>query len=114
MSKYQSELYVLKNALARINTMCELNIYTESEYVAAGFESWLDMWKANNWLTKAGKEVSNKKEWEELDALVQQYGHELVFHVKEAHSYRNWLKDNVEKEKTRCLKDLENLTVQKN
>lgn len=113
MTKFQSELYVLKNALARINTMCELNIYTESDYVAAGFEKWLEQWKTKNWKTKAGKEVSNKKEWMELDALVQQYGHKITFHVKEHHSYREWLRDNVEKEKTRCLKDLENLTARK-
>lgn len=101
MSKYQSELYVLKIALSRINTMCELDIYTESEYVAAGFEKWLKQWKTNNWQTKAGKEVSNRIEWMELDAFVQQYGHEIKVHVKENHSYRKWLKDNVEKEKTK-------------
>lgn len=99
-SRYQSELYVLKMALTRINTMCEVHIYTECDYMAAGFERWLDQWKANSWLTSANKEVSNRKEWEELDAIVQQYGHALVFHVKEEHSYRKWLKDNVEKEKT--------------
>ena len=113
MSRYQSELYVLKSALSRINTMCELDIYTESEYVAAGFEKWLAMWKESSWQTKAGKEVSNRKEWEELEAMVQQYGHNLTFHTKEHHSYREWLKNNVEKEKAICLRNLENSTVRK-
>lgn len=113
MTHYESELYVLKLALSRINTMCDLDIYTESDYVAAGFNRWLEMWKSNGWQTKAGKEVSNKNLWQGLDQTVQQYGHRLTFHTKEHHSYREWLKNNVEKEKTRCLKCSENLTVQK-
>ena len=113
MTRYQSELYVLKKALSRINTMCELHLYIECEYVAAGFEKWLTEWKLNDWKTKRGEAVKNSKEWKELDELMKKYGHVLEFHVKENHSYRNWLKDNLEKEKEKCLKNLENLTQQK-
>lgn len=113
MTKYQAELYVLKKALERINTKCELHLYTECDYMAAGFEKWLTEWKENGWQTKRGEEVKNSKEWQELDALVQQYGHTLVFHVKEKHSYRNWFIDNLEKEKQKCLKNLENSIQQK-
>ena len=113
MTRYQSELCVLKIALSRINTMCELHIYTECEYIAAGFEKWLTEWKLNNWQTKRGEAVKNSKEWQELDQIVQQFGHILVFHVKEKHSYRNWFKDNLEKEKSKCLKSLESSTQQK-
>ena len=107
-TKYQAELYVLKKALTRINTKCELHLYIECDYIAAGFGKWLTEWKENGWQTKRGEAVKNSKEWQELDALVQQYGHTLVFHVKEKHSYRNWFIDNLEKEKQRCLKNLEN------
>ena len=113
MTKYQAELYVLGKALARINTKCELHLYTECEYIAAGFEKWLSEWKTNDWQTKRGEAVKNSKEWKELDALVQQYEHVLVLHVKEKHSYRNWFIDNLEKEKQKCLKNLENSTQQK-
>lgn len=114
MSWYQSELYVLERALSRINAMCEVHIYTECPYVAAGFEQgWLESWKGNGWKTAAKKEVSNLEEWKSLDAIVQQYDHELLFHVKEDHSYRKWLKNNMEKEKERCMKNLENSTQQK-
>lgn len=113
MTRYQSELHVLKMALSRINTMCELHIYTECEYIAAGFEKWLADWKLNDWQTKRGEAVKNSKEWQELDALVQQFGHILVFHVKEDHSYKKWFKENLEKEKAKCLKSLESSTQQK-
>ena len=113
MTKYQSELHVLGKALNRINTMCELHIYTECEYVAAGFEKWLTEWKQNDWQNKRREAVKNSKEWKELDALVQKYDHVLVFHVKEDHSYKKWFKENLEKEKERCLRNLENSTQQK-
>ena len=113
MTKYQAEMHVLKKALNRINTKCELHLYTDCEYIAAGFEKWIEEWKVNNWQTKRGEAVKNSKEWQELDELVEKYGHVLVFHVKEHHSYKNWLIDNLEKEKEKCLKSLENLTQQK-
>lgn len=103
MSAYQSELYVLERALSRINTMYEVHVYTECEFVAAGFEQgWLDQWMQNDWKTASKKEVSNKKEWQALIALVQQYDHYLVFHVKENYPYREWLKRNMEKEKQKA------------
>lgn len=103
MTKNQSHLHVLKMALNRINTKCELHLYIESEFVAAGFEQgWIEEWKKNNWKTKKNEPVKNEAEWKELDALVQKHGHELVFHVKEDHSYRQRFKDNLEKEKKRA------------
>lgn len=63
MSWYQSELYVLERALSRINAMYEVHVYTECEYVAAGFEQgWLESWKRNGWKTATKKEVSNLEE----------------------------------------------------
>ncbi len=112
MSRYQSELYVLEKALTRINTMCELHIYIECDYVAAGFEQgWIEKWNENNWTTSSGKEVSNKREWIALEQKMKP--HQFYFHTKEEHSYRNWLKNNVEKEKLVCLKNLENSTLSK-
>lgn len=113
MTKYQAELHVLKKALSRINTMCELHIYTESTYIAAGFEKWLIEWKRDGWQNARGLTVKNSKEWQELDALVSNYGHKMVFHVKEEHSYKKWFIDNLKKEKEQCLKNLENSTQQR-
>lgn len=107
MSWYQSELYVLERALSRITTMYEVHCYIECEYVAAGYEQGrIEKWKKNGWKTAQNKDVKNKEEWMALDSWVQKHGHELVFHVKEDHSYRNWLKSNMEKEKERCRKHM--------
>lgn len=103
MSWYQSELYVLERALSRINTMYEVHVYTECPYVAAGFDQeWIKQWEENDWKTSSGDEVKNKEEWLALLKQVQQCCEELIFHVKEPHPYRNWMKDNMEKEKKRA------------
>lgn len=107
MSPYQSELYVLERALSRINAMYEVHLYIECQYVAAGFEKgWINQWKENNWMKSANEEVKNRVEWEVLEQRLQQFENGYVFHVKEDHSYRKWLKNNIEKEKERCRKHM--------
>lgn len=89
-----AELKVIIEALKRMNQKCELTIYTESNYVAAGFNNgWLSSWKANGWKTARGKEISNKDEWSELDKLLE--GHIVTIKTNENHSYRKWLKTEV-------------------
>ena len=114
MSRHQLELRTLINALRRINTMCEVHVYLDCDYVAAGFkEGWIEQWRANGWMTATKKEVKNSREWNLLDAMVRKFGHQLEFHVKEPHTYKNWLTSNVEKEKQKCLKSLENSIQQR-
>lgn len=47
-------------------------INSDSNYTIAGLNTYLNKWKANNWQTTNGKEVSNKSLWLELDELIQQ------------------------------------------
>jgi ribonuclease HI len=96
MTANEAEMVALKMALSRINTYCELNIYTESMYVANAVQSgWADRWKKDGWKTKAGKDVANRKLWEELFPMLEKYT--VRWHVKEPYSYKNWLRDEVEK-----------------
>lgn len=91
----QSEIIALELALKRINIKCELHVYTESQYLASSIENgWLEEWKAHSWKTKNGKECANKDEWQQLDELLT--GHEIHFHTKEPHEFKNWLRSEVE------------------
>jgi hypothetical protein len=95
MTANEAEMGVLKMALSRINTKCELNIYTENTYIANAVKNgWASRWKENGWKTKTGKDVANRKLWEELLPLME--GNTIRWHVKEPHAYRNWLRDEVE------------------
>lgn len=92
----EAELRNIIEALRRMNEKCELTIYTDSAFVAAGYNSgWIDNWKKNNWKTSKGEEVTHVKLWQELDRLLM--GHKFNFVVGMAHEYRNWMKDEVNK-----------------
>ena len=92
----QAELIVLIKALKRIKECCRLIIYTESEYVAAGFEQdWIEKWEDASWLTARGKPVANKEEWQQMKVLLG--AHEFSFMVKEQHSYKRWLQLELKK-----------------
>jgi ribonuclease HI len=96
MTANEAEMVALKMALERINTKCELNIYTENAFIANAVQNgWADQWKADGWKTKAGKDVANRKLWEELFPMLEKYT--VRWHVKELYSYKNWLRDEVEK-----------------
>lgn len=91
----QSELKALILALKRMNQKSVLHIYTESEYIKNAVENWLDSWKSSDWINAKGKPVANTKEWQELDRLLD--GHAYMFHVKEEHEYKKWLKSEVDR-----------------
>ena len=46
----------------------DVQIYTDSEYVRKGLESWCDMWAKNNWLKQDLTPPANVETWKELVA----------------------------------------------
>lgn len=102
-TKNEAELSVLIEALKRIKEPCRLTVYTESDYVAAGV-SWLNGWKASGWRTVKGKEIANKAEWMEFDALIS--AHWTEFKAGKPHSYKTWLRQQL-KNASKCDKDKE-------
>ena len=70
----QMELNAAIQALIFAEIECEgarVVIFTDSNYVKTGMESWVSKWKHNGWKTAAGKPVKNKELWIELDQQVQ-------------------------------------------
>lgn len=87
----QSELRILNMALKRLAVSCNLTIYTESAYVAAGLTE-LPRWKRNGWKTSRGTDVANKEEWLKIAEILNAH----MFSVTtENHEYRAWLKNEV-------------------
>ncbi|BAU80041.1 Rnase H [Tokyovirus A1] len=56
-------------ALSWLSEPTEVEIFTDSQYVAKGMTEWLDGWKKNGWRTANKKPVLNKEVWLELDRL---------------------------------------------
>lgn len=96
-TEHQSLCMALLKALKRIRTECKLILYTDSEYIGAAFtKGWLTEWHQSGWNTKKGTPVANAELWEPISETVQRL--EVQVKVKEEHSYKEWLRREVEKE----------------
>ena len=52
----------------------KIALYTDSTYVIRGITQWIWAWRAKDWKTAEGKEVSNQDLWKTLFALVSARG----------------------------------------
>ena len=63
------ELTAAIEALRALREHCEVQFFTDSEYVQAGITKGVPYWKRNNWRTAGKSPVKNKDLWMELDRL---------------------------------------------
>jgi ribonuclease HI len=78
------ELTAVIRALASLRRRCPVAIYTDSQYVRNGIQTWIHTWKRNGWKTADKKPVKNADLWQELDRLAAK--HEVVWHWVKAHA----------------------------
>src|SRR6185436_10062689 len=64
------ELQAAISALAALKEPCEVELFTDSEYLRDGITAWVAVWKAKDWRTKEKKPVRNQDLWRQLDELV--------------------------------------------
>ena len=93
MTPNQAAISNLIMALSRLNRECSLDIYCESQYLAAGVNEWIDNWSARMWRNSRNKTVENAAEWQLLAYMLQRHDYRL--HLGEEHSYKNWMLDNL-------------------
>jgi ribonuclease HI len=81
------ELQAVIEGLNALKKPCEVELFTDSEYVRKGLAEWMKGWKANGWMRREkGKllPVKNDDLWKQLDALVAL--HRITFHRVAGHS----------------------------
>ena len=71
-------------ALKALKSPCQIQFYTDSEYLRKGITEWIRAWKRKNWKTSAKKPVKNQDLWRELDSVIQQ--HEIEWHWLRGHA----------------------------
>ncbi len=57
--------YINDNSFLGLN----IAIFTDSQYLKNGINSWIINWKKNNWRTAGGDPVKNKDLWIDIDLL---------------------------------------------
>lgn len=80
----QMELQAAIEALKALKEPCEVELYTDSQYLRQGITQWIHNWKRNGWKTADKKPVKNQHLWEELDSLVQE--HTVKWHWLKGHA----------------------------
>ena len=78
------ELTAVIRALDSLTRSCAVELYTDSQYVKNGIESWIHGWKRNGWKTADRKAVKNAELWRELDTLAAR--HHVRWHWVKGHS----------------------------
>jgi ribonuclease HI len=78
------ELTAVIRALESLTRGCAVEIYTDSQYVKNGIETWIHNWKRNGWKTADRKPVKNAELWRALEAQADQ--HDISWHWVKGHA----------------------------
>jgi ribonuclease HI len=78
------ELMAAIQGLEALTRACDVNVYTDSQYVRLGMTQWIKQWKKNNWRNAAKQPVKNSDLWQRLDSVAAT--HTVQWHWVKGHS----------------------------
>jgi ribonuclease HI len=67
------ELTAVIEALTALKKPCEVELFTDSQYVRQGITAWIHNWKRRGWKTADKKPVKNADLWQRLDTEAQRH-----------------------------------------
>lgn len=76
------ELTAALRAIQTLNRPCQVEIYTDSEYLKRGITEWLPGWRRRNWKRKGGA-LANIDLWQALDQAIRP--HQVDWHWVRGH-----------------------------
>lgn len=78
------ELLAVINALKLLKEPCEVQLYSDSQYVCNAFNlGWVEKWKSKNWMRTKNESVKNPDLWKELYSLCQT--HKVTYNWVKGH-----------------------------
>jgi ribonuclease HI len=78
------ELLAVIKALESLSRACQVQVYTDSQYVQKGIGEWIAGWKRRGWKTADKKPVKNEDLWRRLDELAGR--HRVTWHWVRGHA----------------------------
>ena len=78
------ELMAAIMALEALTRPCDIDLYTDSQYVRGGVTNWIKNWKARGWRTADRKPVKNIELWQRLETAEAR--HAVAWHWVKGHS----------------------------
>ncbi|VAX36439.1 Ribonuclease HI [hydrothermal vent metagenome] len=83
----QMELQAVISGLESLTKRCQVEVITDSTYVAKGAQEWMVNWKKNDWKRRVKKKwepVKNVELWQKLDQLLSE--HDVEFTIVKGHT----------------------------
>lgn len=66
------EITALIEALAIVKEPCNINVYSDSQYLCKAIQNdWINKWKNNNWYKNKKEAVANVDLWEKILTLIE-------------------------------------------
>ncbi len=78
------ELTAAIEALNSLTRACKVDLYTDSNYLRQGMQSWLVNWKQKNWRNAKNQPIKNIDLWQCLDKLANH--HKISWHWVKGHA----------------------------
>jgi ribonuclease HI len=75
------EICAALEALLRLKEPCQVDVFTDSEYLRDGITKWIHAWKAKGWKKKT---IKNMDLWQAMDAAVSR--HKVGWHWVRGHA----------------------------
>ena len=71
-------------ALRELKEACEVELYSDSQYLVKGMTEWISGWIQKGWKNTSKKPIKNKELWQTLLALSRK--HKISWHWVKGHS----------------------------
>lgn len=65
----QMEMTAVIKALSHFKSQSSIHLFTDSNYVIQGINSWIHNWLKRDWKTASNKPVKNVELWKQIDKL---------------------------------------------
>ena len=78
------ELTAVIEALTALKRSCQVDVFTDSQYVRQGITQWIHNWKARGWTTSNKSPVKNADLWRQLDEAARR--HQVAWHWVRGHT----------------------------
>ena len=79
------EIMAVIESLSCLKFPCDIDIYTDSQYVKNGITLWILNWIQNNWKGSNKKPIKNQELWMKLYDIIQKSGHKINWHWVKGH-----------------------------
>ncbi len=78
------ELQAAVEALKSLTRRCEVDLFTDSQYLKQGMTAWIHNWRRNGWLSSDKKPIKNQDLWIQLEECAS--SHHVHWHWVKAHN----------------------------